>query len=460
MTVKWVMPALLPFVFVTAAAATFNPALSIAAIALCTLAVVVLARFGPRQLVHPTVGAQPDWIVVLLPTVLAIRPFSTRASLLITGLLLAAAFTRRREDRFRVEPGPLLLLIASAAIVYSRPAAVGPLLTFLVVGVLIVRLIMTVDARRIIASLIDGCGLYLLANVLCYAAGLQSPASNVRFGGLVESSGFVRTIYPLTWSINIPPVIAAMYVAAIIFLIPESGWLRRSLRLTCLIAAIIVIINSGTRAPMVVAAVLSITVICFPFITRWLAQATTIFAVISALVLPSIITSVQSLVAPLLSFAPGRISDVESVTSLEGRSYIWDKSIKFWIDSVNDLPHMLFGFGVNGHYRSGASLTYTDQVTSIVKDPELVGHMHNSFLQQLFDGGLIGWLLLVLATYWASTRLANRRSDWGSLGLSAIVALAALLLSGNDGGVTDTRRESGNLLAASGICWSCLSSAG
>jgi hypothetical protein len=381
---------------------------------------------------HPVTASavQTDWIVVLLPTALAIRPFSTKASLLITGLLVVAAFVRTADGRFRIQAGPLILLYVSSLIVLSRPDYVGPLLAFLLVGTLVVRLVTTVDARKIIGSLIDGCGLYLLVNVLGYAAGLESPATNSRIGGIVESTGFVRIIFPLTGSINIPPIVAAVYVTATVFLISEPGRLRRSMRFVFLLAALIVLVGAGTRTPMVVTALLSISVICFPFITRWIAQAATALALISAFVLPRLINMIQSAVTPLMSLAPGRDLTATGINSLNGRDNIWGRSIKYWGERVNDLQHMLFGFGVNGHYRSGASLAFREQFASVSRFPEVSATMHNSFLQQLFDGGLLGCGLLVAAVFWASTKLSSRQNDWGRWGSSATVAVAVLLLSG------------------------------
>lgn len=435
MAARWVVIASLPVVFLVGALATIDPVLSIAGITICILAVLVRARFRSLHPVHSTNGLQPDWIVVILPTALAIRSFSATAPLLITGLLVAAAFMRKTDRRFQVQLGPFILLVAASAIVFSRPANTGPLLTFLpllmflLLGTLVVRLVMTVDARKIIASLIDGCGLYLLLNVLLHAAGLQSPASNVRIGGLVESTGFTRTIYPLTWSLNTPPAIAAIYASAIIFLILESGWLRRSVRLICLIAAIIVLVGAGTRAPMLVAAVLAISVISFPHISRWLGQAATILTAISAFIIPRITAWAESGIAPIISLIPGRPVHAGSIDSIGGRDFIWDHSINYWIEWINDLPHMLFGFGANGQYFSGASLSYSEGLASTIRNPE-TAFVHNSFLQQLFDGGLVGWLLLALAVYWGSAKLAKRQRHWGNRGLSAIVAMAVLLLSG------------------------------
>ncbi|QZY47748.1 O-antigen ligase family protein [Mycolicibacterium austroafricanum] len=294
---------------------------------------------------------------------------------------------------------------------------------------IVVRLVMTTDARRIIGSLIDGCGLYLFANVLLYAAGMQSPTASNRIGGLVESTGFVRTVFPLSWSINIPPIIAAVYIASSLFLLREAGWPRRTVRLIFLLAAVFVLLGAGTRVPMAIAFVLAAAVACFPLITRWIAQVATLLAAVSAFVLPAIIGSIQFIVGPLMSLIPGRKYDAELIGSLNGRDYIWDRSISFWLEWVSDLSSILVGFGVNGQYKSGASLTYREWIASIVRNPELA-YVHNSFLQQLFDGGVLGWLLLVIAIYWTSVRLSRRRIAWGYLGISAIVALAVLLLCG------------------------------
>jgi O-antigen ligase len=161
-----------------------------------------------------------------------------------------------------------------------------------------------------------------------------------------------------------------------------------------------------------------------PVVTRWLIQGAALFAAISAFVLPSIVVALQFIVSPLVSLAPGRISDIRSVSTLESRDYIWDRAIKFWIDWVNDLPHILLGYGVTGQYRSGASLSYSGALSGLVRDPELA-FVHNSFLQQLFDGGVVGWFLLMAAAYWAGVRFSRRRRDWG---ITPIVAMSVLLL--------------------------------
>lgn len=373
----------------------------------------------------PTIGLEPDWIVVALPTALATRVFNINAPILIIAFLMATAFIRKPEGKFPVQAGPLICLFAASAIVFSRSDSGLVTTIFVLSGVLVTRLVRTVDARRIIASLIDGFGLYLLANVLCEVAGIRS--SEDRSSNLTESTGFTRILFPLTQGLNTPSIIAGAYLIASIFFVREAGWLRRSLRMTCAASAIIVIVGIGSRTALAATVLLSIAVVLFPFTSRWIAQAATLVAAVSAFVLPSVINAVEFAVTPLTSLAPGRENTESDVVSLQGREYIWNGAIKHWNEHVHELPDILLGFGQSGQFKSGASLTYLYVVRGLGPHPERAS-LHNSFLQQLFDGGVLGWLLLALATYWASVRLSERRSEWGHWGLSAIFVLTAALL--------------------------------
>jgi hypothetical protein len=430
MAAPWVTVASLLTVFLVGAASAIDYRITIAVIVLIVIAGIIRIRLRPVNLrtLRPVEPIRPDWLVIAFPTAVALRALNEKAALVCVGLLVAAAFVRKSEGAFKSQLGPLACLFASAAIVFARPSRMIPVIMFLLAIVFVWRLVTTVDTRSIIASLIDGCGLYLVANVAALAVGLHSPAADIRIGGLAESTGFVRTIYPITTALNAPPAVAAVVVVSFGFLILEPGLLRRTLRTVCLIAAIIVLAGAGSRAPITVAALLSLTVLCFPSVLRYLAQVATIFAAISFAALTTIADKVYFAIAPLTSLAPGRVSDVESITSLEGREVIWRRSIEYWSEWVNGPRHILFGYGVNGQYGSGVSMGYKDLISGIVRNPELAS-LHNSYLQQIFDGGLIGWILLVSAIFWAGARFARQRA-WGIWGLSASAALTALVLSG------------------------------
>ncbi|MEH3138883.1 MAG: O-antigen ligase family protein [Mycobacterium kyogaense] len=212
-------------------------------------------------------------------------------------------------------------------------------------------------------------------------------------------------------------------------MIREDGRLRRILRLACFACAVFILASASARVAIGTAALLLILGVLVPVSLRWMAQVSALLATISAYLLPVAVSSIQFLIAPLISLAPGRISESQSITSLEGRDYIWERSISFWREWVSDFPHILFGYGVNGQYHSGASFSFSERLSTMVRNPELQ-FMHNSMLQQLFDGGIIGAVLLSVTLYWTAVRLAGRRQSWGNIGSAAILATTALILSG------------------------------
>jgi hypothetical protein len=372
---------------------------------------------------------EPDWILLCLPTILAVCAVHARGGLLLAGLAVATAYLRRHEGVFQIQPGPFVALILAAALSFGRPQNLSALLLFLMVCILIFNLIATVDARRIIRSLIDGCGVYLVVIVLAYAAGFRSSAYNFRIGGLVESTGSVRILFPLAGSINISSAIASIVIVAFPFLIVEKGSLRRALRSASLLAAAFVMFGAGSRSAILVSAALPLIVLSAPATTRWLAQAATVLAATFAFVRPWLASGLGLVVAPLTFLIPGRETTNEGVISLQGRDQIWAGSIKYWQEWIHDLPDVLFGFGTSGQYRSGASGSYSTLLEGTVRNPERA-YVHNSFLQQLFDGGVVGFALLAVAAFWASARLAKRTRDWGNYGMAATVALTVLLLVG------------------------------
>ena len=370
-----------------------------------------------------------DWVLVLLPTALALRTFSAAASLVALVLLSFAAYVRKAQVVRSMQPGPLVLLVVASGIVLTRPEPTGHLVFFVLVTLLVLRLVTTVDARAVIASLVDGAGLYLVINVLLYEIGLRSTRAGDRIGEVIQSSGFVRTIYPLSWSLEVAPEIASVYVGAAAFLILERGRLRRAYRLVCFLAAFVVLLEAGARTALFAAIALPVLIIFLPAIARWIAPTLTLLASVSALILPAIVSSVAVVVTPFLVFiAPGRDIYRGQIASISNRDFIWTRSVNYWNDHVGGTLDQLFGFGQNGQYGSGASLTYASALATTLRHPELAT-MHNSFLQQLFDGGLAGWSLLTLAIFWASIRLFRARRTWGPQGVAAIVAMVVLLVN-------------------------------
>ena len=391
--------------------------------------------------ITPAKGLRSDLIITVLPVVWASSKLvPAKVTALGLAALVVLAFLRKSDVRHPVQTGPLMLLFASFAIVFVRPQPNFIALTFLtLVGTLILILVSRVDGRVFIGSFIDGWGLFLLVNVLAHAAGIRAAQAP---GVVRQTTDFVRITFPLTSGWNSPAIIAGAYLVAAIFLIREGGWLKRSLRLAYAASAILIFIGTGTRGALVVSIVLAAVAIWLPTAGRWIGQATTLVAATSALVLPTVIAWIAFVVQPLTALTPGRgrITSTEAITTLQGRVEIWDGSITYWKVWVKEVPEMLLGFGPNGQYTSGASLTYKAVVAGLRSDPEY-STLHNAFLQQVFDGGIVGWLLLLIAVYWASTRLSDRRGAWGPWALSAIFALTSLLL----GSMTESQMAPGVL---------------
>lgn len=378
-----------------------------------------------RQFV-PTTSVKPDWVVVALPVAVAIRPINGYASLFCVAVLTTVAMFRKHDESFRVNGGPLVLLFLSSAIVLSRPESYYIPILLVMLGVLVLRLVMTVDARRIIASIIDGFGLLLVVNVLAYAAGISPRNSTNRITG-TESTGFVRAVFPLAGSINSLSILAGAYLVAALCVFRQLDRRRRRQMLWCSAAAIYVILGAGSRTALAVTVILAGLAVWRPFFGRWMAQVATVFSAVSAAILPGFIRSIQFVIEPLAALNPGRETTERGVASLQGRDYIWANSIDFWNGRVDFFPDKIFGFGAGGQYRSGAFETYATVVSGSWRQPEFV-YVHNAFLQQLFDGGIVGAVLLACAVYWTGVRFSARQPTWGAWAFAATFALTALLL--------------------------------
>lgn len=377
-----------------------------------------------------------DLWVLALPTVLALRNVYPPATIGILVVMIVAMFAQNRRIAQTLAPGPLIVLAAAAGVVLMNPesssgalfAIFGPALAALI----IVWTVLTVDARTIISSVVDGVGIYALVNVVGYAAGLRSLGASDRIGGLNESTGFTRIIYPLAVSLEEPPALASVFIVAVPFLL-LSEKRRRLFRLACLLAALFIAVTAASRTSVFIAATLPVLGLLLPVTLRWMAPLSALFAATSAVILPSITRASESTLAPLFAFlTPGRDTRVGDIASLSKRDVIWSRSINFWLDHVRGLNDQLLGFGQYGQFRSGVSISYADVLSGATRYARR-GTLHNAFLQQLFDGGLIGWLLLAIAFVWAGVRFSHRLHDWGAQGKAAVLAMSALMLGSTSG---------------------------
>lgn len=388
----------------------------------------------PSKPVQSVVGGVPtNWVMMGLPTlIMVLRVYNTKAVLGALAVVALLTFAQRDHPTRVLALGPLVAMIAATMVVLMNPdpgqqGGYLGIVFFFLLTLVAVRLVATTDARSVIASLIDGVGVYLVTIVLAYRIGVQ-PLSANRVGGLIESTGFVRIFFPFTTALDEPPTLAAVYIAAAPFLLlTEKRW--RFFRLACLLAAVFVAWSSGSRSALLIALALPLLGLLLPRTLRWTAPVTALFASLSFLLLPGVMKAVNSVATPIFyALAPGRDTGTEDIQTLSNRTVIWSRSMAFWRDHVENAQNQLFGFGQSGQYRAGASISYIEFLGNVARNAARAT-LHNSFLQQVFDGGLIGWLLLTSAIVWTCVRFTQRLQDWGAQGTAAAMAISALLVA-------------------------------
>jgi hypothetical protein len=114
----------------------------------------------------------------------------------------------------------------------------------------------------------------------------------------------------------------------------------------------------------------------------------------------------------------------EEAQTGNGRFIIWAFSM---VELVNFKLQSIFGYGIYGHYASGASLNWAFMFPSY-NNPEII-HPHNSMISMLFDYGLIGVLAYFFQLFSQINKLLKYAltSYKGSLFLIGAITLFILL---------------------------------
>ena len=381
-----------------------------------------------RSAPTPFASSATEWSVVLLPTVLGTRAFSSAASLLGGMFIALAVFASRVRNTYALHLGPLVTLAAATLLVLSRSQSQERLISFFLLLAIVIRLIYTVDARTIISSLLDGVGLCLIVNALGSIAGLKAPEAANRIRESLTDQGLTRVIYPLFSGLDAGPTFAAVYIAGLTFLRFEGQSTLRLFRLASLAAASTVLLMGASRTSFFIALALPFIAFIVPRAIPGIAFTLAAFAPISAIALPTVMSLATNFLTPAVSLIPGRETRSSDLLTLNNRDYIWRSSVDFWVNHVHGAYNWLIGFGQHGQMTSGASLSYGKALAGTIRHPERAS-LHNAYFQQLFDGGVIGWLLFSGAIFWAVLRLSRARPRWGNYGMAAILMICALLTS-------------------------------
>lgn len=375
--------------------------------------------------------SKPIIAAALLPSAAAL---GYQSKLLSAGVLveicLFVLFVTRNLKTQR--PGAALwLLVAAGLPVWLRAESTTSVVKALLICTIAVTIAARYPPRRIAVTVIDAAGLYLALNVVGWAIGLHSPVAAERFGGY--EGGFLfsrRVLLPFSTGINVPAGVAAAYVVGSLFL-AIGGERLNTRRLLGQVIAVLVLAAAGARTPIVVGALVAVLAVwARPVFTR----ASTVL-VPAVLCLPFYFSVIQTLVASITGAAQGLIPALQARAgqatnvSLNGRSEIWRRSLNYFGSRVPSV-HQAIGYGTAGHIESGASIQYAPIFNNFSSDPSAISP-HSSAVQQLFDAGIVGLIVLlagVAILIWTLTKRAQGDPSFAALALFVVTLLLCFVV--------------------------------
>jgi O-antigen ligase len=269
---------------------------------------------------------------------------------------------------------------------------------------------------------------YVVINAVMNLAGLQNsepngstagtPAEILRLFGI--SAG--RERFPLATSINLFSIIvAAALVSIVILRFRTSSLTSRTIVGTTISACIYCLLLGDSRAALLIA---GIVILIFALKFRIPAIGVGGIVPLLPLAIIGLIALVDSTnVGSALSRGSGQGQEVATAT---GRLYIWKGS---WEVLKHFNIQELYGWGAAGHVTSGAYLRYLPYFGYNSSDTSLF--THDIVLQTLFDMGIIGLVVLVVAV-WSTWRALQSYiyTDSQSPAIALMAILLVIILSG------------------------------
>jgi hypothetical protein len=393
--------------------------LALTAALIGALLAVRTARSGRRQL-RASEGEPVIHELLVMPLALTVAPLSQVVPMVLVGGLAVSAVVRHPQRR---PPLTLWALVVAAGLV----AVVGQSLPLLLLtaGTTVVVL-SGLDRRAVVQSVVDGLGVYLVGNVVAYfVLGINSPSQNTRMASAIETSSGLfaeRVYFPFAPSAATGPALAAAFVVGVVPLLLATRN-HRALRFAGLTSAALVLVGANYRVPIAITALLVATTVGWP---RGFTRAAP-FVAVGALLLPFGFGAVRNTTSRVVELATSAAPSLQrhegGGETLNGRTFIWSATLDR--QGGFALKREALGWGPAGHIESGVSRGYAFRLRGGFVNPLWAGP-HNSALQQLVDGGWLGFSLLVGGVGVTAARLGRwgRRDPYGMAGLGVLVAMA------------------------------------
>lgn len=371
----------------------------------------LLAVMAWRRSGMDPVPVAPNVVLLVLPAIIAAATISFSGAFFVTAFVGVIAFWMKRPAGSELVTltwrCAILPVVGLVIVLRPNPPSTVYTAAFWVLGCIVLAraVYLSASTSSALTSLVDGIGLFLVASVVLRIAGFEGFTG--RTAGLDNDLiGGERVTFPLSNSLTATPMMAAVYIAAVVPVLMVHR--HRLLRLGAVGCGVYIIALADARASLVGALLLAGFVLLLPRVFRVVAP----WIVTAALIVPFVYGYIQDVLTTTWLARPG-----EKLGTLNGRDRIWSRALTFYADRV-DWWHQMVGYGSYGQAASGASGSYNRGFEGF-GDRSLITP-HNSVLQVLFDGGWLAagvFAVTLVAMAWAlrSMNLA---------GLSMLVALS------------------------------------
>jgi hypothetical protein len=363
-----------------------------------------------------------NWVLTAAPTVFASYVISRSLGLVAICALALAAFSMSPANRLKLAWPCAILPALSLPIVlrwYDSTTMAKAAFFLLACTIIACGVAMSPSRSSALISLIDGAGLFTVASLTLWLAGVKGHST--RTAGVVNTiTGGERVIFPLSPSMSASANIAAVYLAAAIPVIVACRR-HRPTRLIAIGCAAAVLVLADSRTGLISAMCVSACVVLIPRTFRRFTPPLVGFCLLFPFIYGSLQGNVDWALTSLNETLPWLVR-----STLNGRDYVWEAALSYY-QSIDDL-HQIYGFGIGGPAKSGAAAYYWHPRFSGIASVDQVSP-HNSMLQLLFDGGWLTVVVFMAVLICTAVVLARSASTVGSL---------AALLSLVVGGVTST----------------------
>ena len=279
--------------------------------------------------------------------------------------------------------------------------------------------------RSTLKAIIYSSHVYVLINLIAYAMGLRRSLDLVNFGDYGDAKMFAllgvhtnRILLPFVPSLTAFGLVAgAALCVALVGTFAFKGR-ERFWNIVMVPLSLLALLLTDARGSMLATLIAIVGFLALVQGRR--------LSWVKYLILPSSLLFLLFFAISAALYGTGSVADLARGDSiLSGREVIWGAAIP---RLLNDPVGLIFGHGYMGHYASGVTTDYVYLFLNWQLDEgrEELYTLHNSFLQLVYDQGLLGYVAMIAALSACASRLVGKERHGKTL--SGVVAVYIIYL--------------------------------